>query len=274
MMTPAIWTGMYIPQPLDEALRILHAQGWDAFEASTEHLEQIETDASPDARIEERIACLSELGLSMPQAHGLIYADVAASDRDKRQEDVRRLVVHIDIAARLGVRNVVIHPGGKFSTRAQRQAAIALNVEAFRRLGDIAGERGLWIGIENINRNFATSCDLLDLLDAIDHPAVGVTLDTSHTNVVGVDIPATIRELGHRIIATHISDNVGSGDQHLAPGNGNIDWPAAMEAFREIGYDGLLNLEIPGERHRLPPLRAAKSSHALQVAKWLVGLGG
>jgi len=164
MMTPAIWTGMYIPQPLDEALRILQAEGWGAFEASTEHLEQIETDASPEARIEETRACVAELGLFMPQAHGLIYADVAAADRDKRREDIRRLSAHIDIAARLGVRNVVVHPGGaKFSSRAERHASIALNVEAFRRLGDVAGEKGLRIGIENINRNFASSFDLLDL---------------------------------------------------------------------------------------------------------------
>jgi sugar phosphate isomerase/epimerase len=81
-----------------------------------------------------------------------------------------------------------------------------------------------------------------------------------------------IRELGAHLIATHISDNDGSGDQHRTPGNGSIDWPEVVRALREAGYTGLFNLEIPGERHALLPLRAFASQHACQVAEWLVSL--
>jgi len=112
--------------------------------------------------------------------------------------------------------------------------------------------------------------EMLDLLAAIDHPALGITLDTSHANMVGLDFTATIRELGAHLIATHISDNDGSGDQHRTPGNGTIDWQAVMCALREVNYEGLFNLEIPGERHALLPLRALASQHAHQVAEWLV----
>ena len=121
-----------------------------------------------------------------------------------------------------------------------------------------------------MHRDPASSSELLDLLEAIDHPAIGVTLDTSHMVVMGLDIPAAIRELAPNLVATHISDNDGSGDQHLTPGNGKIDWPPVMAAFREIGYAGIFNLEIPGERHPIPGLRAIKSRMALQVAKWLL----
>jgi sugar phosphate isomerase/epimerase len=243
----AIWTSLYAELSLHEALRILYAHGWRAFEASTEHLVQIET-------VEEPEECI---------------------DEDKRREDVERLCVHVDIAARLGVRTVVIHPGGRqgATTRAERDRIQTLNVEAFCRLGDLAGERGLRIGLENLMRRGASMpYELLDLLAAIDHPAIGITLDTSHANVVGLDLVVTIHELGPQIIATHISDNDGSGDQHRTPGNGSIDWPAVMRTLREAGYDGLFNLEIPGERHALLPLRAFASQHARQVAEWLVSL--
>ena len=43
-------------------------------------------------------------------------------------------------------------------------------------------------------------------------------------------------------------------------------------ALREAGYEGLFNLEIPGERHALLPLRALASQHARQVAEWLVSV--
>jgi sugar phosphate isomerase/epimerase len=114
--------------------------------------------------------------------------------------------------------------------------------------------------------------DMLDLLAAIDHPAIGLTLDTSHANVMRLDIPTVIREFGPYLIATHISDNDGSGDQHLSPGNGNIDWGPVMEALGSVGYDSLLNLEIPGERHQNVALRALKSQHACRVAEWLLTL--
>lgn len=273
MLIPGIWTGMYAEQPLPEALHILHDQGWTTFETSTEHLVQIEGDTNPETLIEGTRAYLAEHNLSMPQAHGLLGADVAQRDIEKRGEDIARLLCHIDIAARMGVRTIVIHPGGKETptTRAEQKQVMALNVVAFHRLGDAAGERGMRIGLENLRRRgCATPYEMWELLDAIDHPALGITLDTSHANLVKLDIPATIREFAPKLVATHISDNDYSGDQHLTPGGGNIDWLAVMAAFREVGHEGLFNLEIPGERHAVLPFRAMRSRFALEVAEWLV----
>jgi len=237
-MEPAIWTAMYAELPLHSALQTLHGHGWTSFEASTEHLVQIETAKDPEIEIARTRRCLAELGLSMPQAHALLRADVAASDPHKRQEDTDRLSRHVAIAARLGVDTVVIHPGGRqgATTRAERDRALAFNVEAFRWLGDRAVEKGLRIGLENLMRHGASMpYELLDLLEAIDHPAIGITLDTSHLNVMGLDVPTAIREFGPHLIATHISDNDGSGDQHRTPGNGDIDWPPIVGALRTVG---------------------------------------
>lgn len=275
MTTVSIWTSMCRKTSLPEALRELCACGWTAFECSTEHLCRIETDADPEGRIGEALECAGELGASMPQAHGLLAANVADPDAARRQEDLGRLERHIGIAARLGARVIVIHPGGRqgYTTRAERRRITELNVEAFRRLGDLAGERGMKIGLENtMSRVGATPCDLLDLLDDIGHPALGVTFDTSHASVQGLDIPGAIRELGPHLVGTHLSDNDGSGDQHRFPGCGRIDWPAAMRALAEAGYEGPVNLEIPGECHAEPELRRMKVRFARELAGWLAGM--
>jgi len=273
MMTPGIWTGMFAELPLDGALRTLHDCGWTAFETSSEHLVRIETDDQPKARIEEARECLDDLGLKMPQAHALLGADVA--DPETRARDIERLLCHLGMASELGVRVAVIHPGGKqgHTTRAERKRNLRDNASAFRRLGDYAGERGLRIGLENtMRRGAATPGDVLEIIEAVKHPAIGVTLDTSHAQVARLDIPGAVRELGPHLIATHISDNDGSGDQHLTPGGGTIDWPPVMSALRECGYDGLFNLENPGERHPLVALRKMKTRFALKVANWLTSL--
>ena len=129
------------------------------------------------------------------------------------------------------------------------------------------------IGMENLAcPGFATASELLDLLQLIDHPAIGITLDTSHANMCSLDIAEMVRELGPHLVATHVSDNNGSGDQHLIPGGGTINWPAVMEGFHNIDYKGVFNLEIPGERHAVPGLRRLKTRFAREVAEWLVGL--
>jgi sugar phosphate isomerase/epimerase len=273
-MQPAIWTAMYAEQPLDGALRTLYGHGWRAFEASTEHMVAIERDDAPEERIAEVRACMAELGVAMPQAHALLKADVAHRDEAVREKHVRRLSRHIEIAGQLGIGVIVIHPGGQqvATTRAEWERDWTLNVETFRRLGDLAGEHGLRIGLENLMGRYRAPYELLDLIAAIDHPAIAVTFDTSHANVVGLDLPAAVREFGPMLAATHISDNDGSGDQHRTPGNGQIDWHPVMAALRKVGYEGLFDLEIPGERHAMLPLRAQQSRLACQVAGWLVDL--
>lgn len=274
-MTPSIWTAIFVELPLHEALPKLSAFGWRSFEVASEHLVGIENAAEPDRLIDQAQACLAQLGVSVPQAHGLLAADVAHPDAHKREHDLLRLQTHIDIAARLGVRCVVIHPAARRGlTPVDQEETDRLNVTAFRRLGDWAGERGVRIGLENLMRPGAmTSSELLALVEAIDRPAIGLVLDTSHAHRCRLDVAALIRACGALLIGTHISDNDGSADQHLTPGNGTVDWPAVMQALTDIGYTGLFNLEIPGERHRLPAFRDLKLRHAYGITQCLLCLG-
>ncbi len=99
-------------------------------------------------------------------------------------------------------------------------------------------------------------------------------MDTSHAHVQGLDCAAAVRRFGTHICCTHISDNDGSGDQHRTPGGGSIDWPSVVAALRDVGYDGLFNLEIPGESE--PPPEAGvlleRTREALAVATRLIGV--
>ena len=38
----------------------------------------------------------------------------------------------------------------------------------------------------------------------------------------------------------HVADNDGKTNEHLALGEGNIDWPATLRALREAAYAGPL----------------------------------
>ena len=281
-MVPAIWTAMYIEKPICEALKALHACGWDWFELSTEHLHQIESDRDQQVRIVEVLDTLDELGIRMPQAHAHLRADLAHPDESRRQADTDRVCREMTCCAALAVKTVVVHPGAGngYTTSEEQRELHRLNVECFAMLADYAAERGLRIALENMmdrksagRRGFgARPEDLIDLLADLDHPALGICFDTSHAHVQALHCGDAIRQFGALICATHISDNNRSGDGHLTPGGGTIDWPSTVAALREIGYSGMFNLEIPGESEPAPDsaLLETRVREALEVTRRLL----
>lgn len=53
-----------------------------------------------------------------------------------------------------------------------------------------------------------------------------------------------IRILGKDVTILHLHDNNGHYDDHLLPGQGNINWPAVFESLEDIGYGGVYNFEL------------------------------
>jgi sugar phosphate isomerase/epimerase len=45
-------------------------------------------------------------------------------------------------------------------------------------------------------------------------------------------------------VTTHLHDNKRRSDDHLAPGEGSIDWPAALMSLQKIGYEGTWMFEV------------------------------
>ena len=197
------------------------------------------------------VALKEELHIQFPQAHAYwtigedFLPDGTRSDGELGEELMRRSVL---AAEALGVEWMVVHPysvsrhGGYDYRR-----SYAYNVEYWKRWGDFYAQHHVGMAIENMNR--ATqygSCaeELLELIDAVDNPAVQICIDTGHANMVGLDVPAMIRQVGTHLKATHINDNHGKTDEHFAPYNGTIPWKETVQALRDIGYQECFAFEI------------------------------
>ena len=197
------------------------------------------------------MALKEELHIQFPQAHAYwtigedFLPDGTRSDGELGEELMRRSVL---AAEALGVEWMAVHPysvsrhGGYDYRR-----SYAYNVEYWKRWGDFYAQHHVGMAIENMNR--ATqygSCaeELLELIDAVDNPAVQICIDTGHANMVGLDVPAMIRQVGTHLKATHINDNHGKTDEHFAPYNGTIPWKETVQALRDIGYQECFAFEI------------------------------
>ena len=79
-------------------------------------------------------------------------------------------------------------------------------------------------------------------------------LDTAHTTIAGMDPEKLIRKIGGRIAYMHLKDvdtyalRTAEGSQKMACfralGHGTVNFPAVKAALEEVGYDGVLCVEL------------------------------
>ena len=84
--------------------------------------------------------------------------------------------------------------------------------------------------------------------DMLDTSYKTMCVDSGHTHEAEsfwVPSPAEmIRFLGKDVTILHLHDNNGHYDDHLLPGQGNINWKDTFEALDDIGYNGVYNFEL------------------------------
>lgn len=106
-------------------------------------------------------------------------------------------------------------------------------VRRFRKVAGKAEDSGVVLGIES----WLSGDEHLEIIEAVDSPAVRVYYDVANSNMEGHDIYKEIRELGSRICQVHAKD------YEDLYGKGSIDFPRVREAMDEIGYRSWLVME-------------------------------
>ena len=121
---------------------------------------------------------------------------------------------------------------------AARAACYADFRRALAPVADYAGECGVSIGVEALNR-YETSvvntiAQTVELIDGLP-PNVGIMIDTYHMNIEEADPYAALAVAG-----PHIKHVQVSGTDRGAPGADHFDWPRFFEALGKTGYPGAL----------------------------------
>jgi sugar phosphate isomerase/epimerase len=187
---------------------------------------------------------------------------IASTDDAAREQAVGEIGAALELARRVPLSTVIVHPGLQdtllsASVRNSRDATL----RSVEEIVALASPLGVRVALEVIPNAMATADALTELLDELDMPEVGVCLDFGHAHLQG-DVVDAIETLSGVLIATHVHDNHGRRDEHLAPFEGTIDWTAAVTALQKIGYDGTMMLEIAGANGSVPALERARRAVA------------
>jgi len=124
----------------------------------------------------------------------------------------------------------------------QRKREFDLAVKHMRQAAEYAGDRGVVIAIEPLNRfesSFMSKTEIaVELVSAVDHPAIGVNLDTFHINIEERSFGETIERVGRKLYHLHACEN-----DRGRPGSGHVPWSEVAGALRRIGYDRTVVIE-------------------------------
>jgi D-psicose/D-tagatose/L-ribulose 3-epimerase len=235
-----VWSSPITTDELGRLAPMIARMGFDLVELP------IESTTDLDYREGAEIARANRLAVSVCAAMGpdrdLIHPD--DSIRTNGMQYVRHC---IDAAQTLGATNVV---GPLYSavgrtwqqTPDERKTDLDLLVRQLRDLSAYAGDRGITLCVEPLNR-FETSflnlvSQAIEVVDRVDHKACGLLLDTFHMNIEERSTGDAIRAAGPRMRHLHTCEN-----DRGAPGSGHVPWAEVAKACGDIGYKGPMVIE-------------------------------
>jgi sugar phosphate isomerase/epimerase len=235
--------------PLEEAVRIFHSAGFDSLEMWKSHLKRCKT---PELR-QRFVAWAKGLGVSMGgfNAVGEDYFQPFGTDVEL---DVTLVGLKADtqIAHALGARDLLIWEGRAPSGTTETdwlERLLPRLTELLKCAISYASSLGIRILTEPHPFTVGMSDRLLSrLCDALDSEWFGVTFDFCH---YGVGRPGdyidAVRALRHRIRHIHFSDtDQKTSELHFPPGSGRLNLYGILDAFKEIGYNGTMTLDLYG----------------------------
>jgi sugar phosphate isomerase/epimerase len=253
---------------LEDAARILADLGYDgiALTPDVHHLDPLRATAREVAAFG---SLLERLHLKVVIETGARFVlDPARKHRpsllDPPDEAARRLAFLercVDLAADLGA-PVASTWSGNGPPGQPRAEAMARLADGLRRLCDHAASRRVRVGFEpEPGMAVERGADWPAVKKAVGHPALGLALDVGHCLATREGDPAAfVRTHRDDLVVLQLDDHRPGVHDHLAFGEGEVDFGSVARAVRETGFAGPLEVEL--SRHSATAPETARASLA------------
>jgi sugar phosphate isomerase/epimerase len=187
-------------------------------------------------------------GLSVPaigtgQAWGEEGLSFTDPDPQVRRLAIERIKSHVPGAARFGAIIIIGLIRGIVKPGVEQAQAMEWLVDALRECSNAAGQHGIRLALEPINRYETTlinnAAQGLELIDRVSTDNFGLLLDTFHMNIEESDIEASILACGAHIFHFHVADS-----NRWYPGAGHLDFKSILTTLSGSGYTGWVSGEF------------------------------
>ena len=250
---------------MEEGLRRLKAHGYDALDYGAFINSQNPLFHMNGSEFKTTLRGQRDMiesnGLFVNQTHGVWRCPALDASEYNRAERFAAMVTGIRGTALLGAPYFVIHcimPFGE-NDPGHKDELWEMNAEFFDRLCKVAHGEGVTVCLENlpfIPLQLSSTYEVLEFVRMMNLENLRICLDTGHAAVYGHSPAEMVRMIGKEYLATlHVHDNDGKSDWHWRPGEGVVDWADFGRALREIGFEGVVNLETGPEKTDDPTAR-------------------
>lgn len=155
--------------------------------------------------------------------------DIAALDLRERQAALGLVDRFLEQTAAYGTPIAILHPHYYFSD--EKEACLERAVGSLEQILTIKPDN-IIIALENLpTPPGAWICRRL--MEIFGPDQFGFCYDSSHDNMSGPPF-SLLEQLYPRLTTCHLSDNFGQSDEHLPPGDGNIDWKKLRAFFDRV----------------------------------------
>lgn len=263
----SVWSSYYVDLDPEGALVELKKHGIDCTELSDEHGLMLLERGEPKAIGADFKKFADSIGIEVSQGH--LWLTCRLCTTPGAVEILRNWLILYDA---IGIKNAVLHCDslageGKYAN----EEIYARNLDKLTELQETLKELNIRVCLENLTGCCRSADDINRLIDRLDEKYFGICLDTGHLNMCEQSQRDFIIKAGKRLHALHIADNEGKTDQHMMPfGRGNVDFGEVVNALRQVEYNGLFNLEIPGERLAPLEIRGYKLEYIRKCYEYLM----
>jgi sugar phosphate isomerase/epimerase len=167
----------------------------------------------------------------------------------------------VDLAAALGAPVVSVWSGAA-PEGLPRGEALRRLATGLRTLCERAARVGVRIGFEpEPGMAVERVADWPEVRDAVAHPALGLTLDVGHCLAVREGSPAAaIRAHGRDLLVVQLDDHRSGVHEHLAFGEGEVDFLETARALADAAFRGPLEVELSRHSSTAPDTARAAIS--------------
>ena len=259
-------------RPTDEIFQMAREHGFEGVEVSIGDPDfplsrQVGFDATDDecARVRESADKAGVQLVSMASGFGWDFP-ITSSDAATRTRGIELAQQALRVAAKLGVKALLVVPGGVGAdfipgfAVTDYEAAYDNALAALKQIAPVAEEVGVEVGVENVWNKFLLSpLEFRSFLAEVNSPKVGCYFDVG--NVISTGYPQQwARIIGERIVRVHFKDfkrEIGTIDGFCPLTEGDVEWPAVIEALQKAHYNGAVTAEFFGVEEQLPAISGA-----------------
>lgn len=245
-----IWS--FPRQSLEENFKLAKEKGFCGVELGLDENNGEINMSSTKEDMEKVKALADKYGIELFSVATTVHWNYWLTSSDEKNVEMAKAIIkkQIDVASWLGCDTVLVVPGAcgvdwlPNCELIDYDIAYERALKGIKEMAPYAEEKKVSIALENVgNKLLLSPIEFRDFIDKVGSDYVGAYFDVG--NILRTGYPDQwIRILGKRIKKIHIKDYKKASNSFVNLMEGNVDFPAVIDALKSVGYNDWITAEV------------------------------